>query len=698
MTRLIAVSAAVLLCLAPSMHAQNAPVQNPPVPAQYQTAYNTVNADINTFSTTFTANGSDAASPVSFSAQLQSASSDLTTSLLVPNYYQVTVLSELNSLQALGVTSITFHINFPALYQPYYSNPADYQAYLNFYTTLMNEIRSRGLKVVIQNMTAVAYPGSNGGSFTSYYQSLSWPTYMSQRAQLAATIVQLFQPDFLVLEVEPDTEATGTGQANVNTVSGATQMVQGMIAAIQANGATKTQLSAGCDTWNPLALQFIQSFLTLPLPLIDMHIYPVNMNNLPTALAAVQMIQAAGKQPSMSEMWAYKESDADYQADLPYTTVYARDVFSFWQSTDINFLQTMANFANYGNFAFVAPFWTTYFEAYLDYNLVGSQPNTTLVSSETTAANQSRALGVYTSTGQAWESMITLQADTVAPITPPIPSLGAISQTASVVNLGATTDNVGVAAYNVYRNNALVGTVNSPLTFYDSNMTPNTTYSYTVRAFDASGNMSAPSAPMSATTYAYPDHTPPSVPTGLHATPLSDTQMSVVWTASTDNAGVLGYEVFRGTTPSSLSPIGTSPTNSYLDITVAPSKTYYYQVQAYDTSGNFSTSSATAVGTTLPDTIPPTTPGNVSAISQTGPKAILNWTSSTDDYAVANYQIYRGTSATNLTLIASVLTTVPLTYTDTKITSGKTYYYAVAAFDVARNMSQMSSVVVVTAP
>ena len=154
-------------------------------------------------------------------------------------------------------------------------------------------------------------------------------------------------------------------------------MLQGMIAAVQATGVTNVQLAAGCGTWNPAFLQFVQSFVTLPIPYIDMHVYPVNQNNLPNALTAVGMIQAAGKQATMSEMWVYKESNADYTSNLAYTTVFARDVFSFWSPTDVSFLQTMADFTNYGHFAFASPFWSHYLSAYLDYNTYGGLPDAT---------------------------------------------------------------------------------------------------------------------------------------------------------------------------------------------------------------------------------------------------------------------------------------------------------------------------------
>ena len=59
-------------------------------------------------------------------------------------------------------------------------------------------------------------------------------------------------------------------------------------------------------------------------------------------------------------------------------------------------------------------------------------------------------------------------------------------------------------------------------------------------------------------TGAAPDTTPPSVPAGLSATAVSSTQINLSWTASTDNVGVTGYDVFRNGTQ-----VGTTATTSY---------------------------------------------------------------------------------------------------------------------------------------
>ena len=92
--------------------------------------------------------------------------------------------------------------------------------------------------------------------------------------------------------------------------------------------------------------------------------------------------------------------------------------------------------------------------------------------------------------GVATRSFTMPQADTTAPTAPA--NLRATSLTKSKANLAwnASTDNVGVAGYRVYRNGVLVATVTG-LTWTDSRQRLATTYF--VRAFDAAGNASAQS-------------------------------------------------------------------------------------------------------------------------------------------------------------------------------------------------------------
>ena len=71
----------------------------------------------------------------------------------------------------------------------------------------------------------------------------------------------------------------------------------------------------------------------------------------------------------------------------------------------------------------------------------------------------------------------------------------------SSIGWSASTDNVGVAGYRVFRNGNQIGTTAST-SYADSGLTASTTYAYTVRAYDAAGNVSASSATLNVTTTA----------------------------------------------------------------------------------------------------------------------------------------------------------------------------------------------------
>jgi hypothetical protein len=77
-----------------------------------------------------------------------------------------------------------------------------------------------------------------------------------------------------------------------------------------------------------------------------------------------------------------------------------------------------------------------------------------------------------------------------------------VSSSQITVNWGASSDNVAVTAYDVYRNGGLVGSVSgSTLSYTDTTgLLPSTLYAYYIVARDAAGNPSLASNTMSATT------------------------------------------------------------------------------------------------------------------------------------------------------------------------------------------------------
>ena len=193
--------------------------------------------------------------------------------------------------------------------------------------------------------------------------------------------------------------------------------------------------------------------------------------------------------------------------------------------------------------------------------------------------------------------------DTTPPTAPS--NLTASAASGTQINLAwtASTDNVGVTGYQVERcqgagcsNFAQVGT-SSGTTYNNTGLQDATTYSYRVRATDAAGNLSSYSNTASATT---PDATPPTPPSGLTASAVSDSQINLAWTASTDNVGVTGYQVERcqGASCSSFAQVAAVSGTSYNDTGLLSSTTYRYRVRATDARGNLSSYSGAASATT----------------------------------------------------------------------------------------------------
>jgi chitodextrinase len=208
-------------------------------------------------------------------------------------------------------------------------------------------------------------------------------------------------------------------------------------------------------------------------------------------------------------------------------------------------------------------------------------------------------------------------ADSVAPTTPT--NLTAVATSTSQINLSwtASTDNVGVAGYRIFRGGSQIATVTGT-SYSNTGLSSGTTYSYTVVAYDPGGNTSAQSAPAAATTQGTAptgDTQAPTAPSGLTATAMSSSQINLSWNASTDNVGVVGYSVYRGG-----AQIATVAGLFYQDRAVAAGASYSYTVVAYDAASNTSAHSGAAVATTpgaggppLPMSVP-----NTMTITNTG--------------------------------------------------------------------------------
>ncbi len=175
------------------------------------------------------------------------------------------------------------------------------------------------------------------------------------------------------------------------------------------------------------------------------------------------------------------------------------------------------------------------------------------------------------------------------------------------------------------------------------------------------------------------DTTPPSTPTNLSLAGSTANSISLTWTASTDNVGVTGYDLYKngaasGTTASSSATFG--------GLTCGTS--YTLAVNAFDAAGNKSAQASGSfnTGACASDTTPPTVPGNIQ-FSATVSSITLKWNAATDNVGVAGYRLYKNGGL--------ITTTTALTYTFTGLACGTNYTVGVTAFDAANNESSLTS-------
>jgi hypothetical protein len=223
------------------------------------------------------------------------------------------------------------------------------------------------------------------------------------------------------------------------------------------------------------------------------------------------------------------------------------------------------------------------------------------------AANTSVTLNDTNPTSDRWNlSAVEIRPGSPDVTVPSAPgNLGATAQNSNQVSLtwSASTDDVGVAGYDVLRGGAVIGTATGT-SYLDNSVSPSTAYSYTVEAYDAAGNVSGPSNVADVTTPAA-SATPPVI-TGIGTSAISTTAVTISWTTDIPSSSQVRYgptTAYGQSSPLDLTQV-TSHAQTLTGLT--PGTTYHFEVQSTGSAGNTATSGDTTVSTlaanvTLPD-------------------------------------------------------------------------------------------------
>jgi len=290
--------------------------------------------------------------------------------------------------------------------------------------------------------------------------------------------------------------------------------------------------------------------------------------------------------------------------------------------------------------------------------------------------------------------------DTAAPTWPAASSLNesGVTQTGLTLSWSAATDNTAVTSYKVYKNGSLLGTA-TKTSYNVTGLNAATQYTFKVEAGDAAGNWSTngPSKTVTTLTGTSSDSAAPTwlATSSLNASGVTQTGLTLSWSAATDNTAVTGYKVYKNG-----SLLGTATGTSYNVTGLNAATQYTFKVEAGDAAGNWSTNGPSKTVTTLAetgtssDTKAPTWPPYSSfcfrVSNLTSNSLTLNWNAASDNTTVTEYRVYQG-----LTLLGAVNTT---SFKVTGLNPGTRYLFKVEAGDAAGNWSTNGPCIIVKTP
>jgi chitodextrinase len=192
-----------------------------------------------------------------------------------------------------------------------------------------------------------------------------------------------------------------------------------------------------------------------------------------------------------------------------------------------------------------------------------------------------------------------------------------------------------------------------------------------------------------------PDRTPPSQPTNLHVTAVTQTSVTLAWNPSTDNVGVRSYSLWGEELDGVVSVEHPQTTATWSSL--RPGQTVTFRVTAFDARYNASMPSEPVSVTTVPDTTAPSAPSGLTVGTVTASKVLLTWNSGTDQFNPVRHEIL-----VNGVPTANAFSTVPAGTNPRpavqsawvrQLDPSTSYEFKVRAVDPSGNMSTPSNTV-----
>ncbi len=410
------------------------------MPALFQSLYNDLQGYVSNEDKKISAGWDGSGYAVNYATELLTADGNAGPGILQASTQQV-MIEELDGERLMGVKAITVQIGFPVFDPNFYMFTEEtaaqaqqsVQTWLDYYQSVAQAIKSRGLKMIVESNPMLALYISSNATFNpgGYYKTLDFNTYQERRSEHNIIIARDIKPDYLLLQTEPQTDAVNDYRTELTNATRDTAMIRKFVTDLESAGIpglhTTMQLGSGAGAWQADWQAYFSGLVAIPgLDKIDTHIYNImpdvnKIGEVAVAMQVADMAHAAGKGVSMSEFWLHKSTalvgfaeGADSLVDIR-----ARDMFSFWAPLDEQFLQMIAKLANYKHFDYISGFGFFYWFALTDYNTLKTPPvyppaNSTqneAIDSQITImqnqlAKQALAKPQLSSTGNAYKAVI----------------------------------------------------------------------------------------------------------------------------------------------------------------------------------------------------------------------------------------------------------------------------------------------------
>jgi hypothetical protein len=269
------------------------------------------------------------------------------------------VKASLVALDTIGVKGVSLTINYPILVTSFPNSAG----YLSFYQQVVQEIRKKGLKLLISSNASWSDTLINKLDADNFCLNMTNMRYKTEKTQMMQTIIDSLKPDYLTIENEP---TTGLRSMGMNyTIDSLTSYVNYFVNNLDKK---QTKIGSGSGTWENLG--YLKNYAKISsLDYLDMHIAPIYFKYfIKNSVTIDSLAKANNKKVIIGSSWLYKANDAEVTYDtLKFDEVISRNALDNYASCDSLFILNIFKLSNILKIQYTSFNWTQFLFGYINY-------------------------------------------------------------------------------------------------------------------------------------------------------------------------------------------------------------------------------------------------------------------------------------------------------------------------------------------